>query len=117
MNLKENAEIKRSLKNLEKGMMEYMEPGETAYTGTDVTKCMTLMHNFLDKMSKSDFNEDDSKKVKDIVLSLNELNEKCDHELIETDQREQLADIIILAGYLKGNNGRNEDITEEWRDW
>lgn len=117
MNLKENAEIKRSLENLEKGMIEYMEPGETAYTASDVNKCMTLMNNFLDKMSKSDFNEDDSKKVKEVVLSLNTLNEKCDHELIETDQREQLADIIILAGYLKGNNGRNEDITEEWRDW
>ena len=28
-----------------------------------------------------------------------------------------IADIIILAGHLKGYNGRNEDITEEWREW
>jgi len=28
-----------------------------------------------------------------------------------------IAEIIILAGYLKGYNSKNEDITEDWRDW
>lgn len=57
------------------------------------------------------------KSVKNVVLGLNDLNEKCGHELIETDQREQIADIIILAGHLKNYNTRNEDITEDWREW
>jgi len=37
--------------------------------------------------------------------------------MIETEQREDLAEIIILAGNLKGFNSKDEDITEEWRDW
>lgn len=55
--------------------------------------------------------------VKKTVLALNALNEKCEYELIETEQREDIAEIIILAGYLKGFNDRDDDITEEWREW
>ena len=33
--------------------------------------------------------------VKETVLKLNSLNEKTDFELIETDQREQICELII----------------------
>ena len=117
MNLKENTEIKKISESLKTGMIEYMEPGETEYTTSDVEKCMTLINNFLGEISESNSKENGMILVKNIVLGLNDLNEKCEHELIETDQREQLADIIILAGHLKGYNDRNEDITEDWREW
>jgi hypothetical protein len=48
---------------------------------------------------------------------LNDLNAGCDHNLIETDQREDIAEIIIIAGNDKGYNELTEDITEEWREW
>ena len=57
------------------------------------------------------------KVVEKTVLALNELNEPCDEELIETGQREDIAEIIILAGNLTGYNSLDEDITEEWREW
>lgn len=117
MNLKENAEIIKTSESLKTGMIEYIEPGETEYTESDVEKCMTLINNFLDELSKSESKENGMISVKNVVLGLNDLNEKCEHELIETDQREQIADIIILAGHLKGYNDRNEDITEDWREW
>ena len=117
MNLKENAEIVKISESLKTGMIEYIEPEETEYTESDVEKCMTLINNFLDELSKSDSKENGMKLVENVVLGLNDLNEKCEHELIETDQREQIADIIILAGHLKGYNERNEDITEDWREW
>ncbi|WP_179009653.1 hypothetical protein [Winogradskyella forsetii] len=117
MNLKENAEIKKTSENLKTGMIEYIEPGEAEYTKSDVEKCMTLINNFLDEISNSDSKKQGMISVKNVVLGLNDLNEKCEFELIETGQREQIADIIILAGHLKGYNGRNEDITEDWREW
>jgi hypothetical protein len=55
--------------------------------------------------------------VQKTVLSLNKLNESTGESLIETDQREDIANIIILAGSLKGFNERREDITETWREW
>ena len=55
--------------------------------------------------------------VKAAVLALNQLNAKCDYSLIETDQREDLAMLVIKAAESVGvGNGKN-DITEEWREW
>ncbi|MDP5076671.1 MAG: hypothetical protein NWQ09_06655 [Nonlabens sp.] len=117
MNLKENADINRIVVSVRASMMEYMEPGESAYTAKDVEKCMKLIDGFLGDMSAADSKKKALPHIKKVVLALNDLNEACEYELIETDQREQLADIIILAGYLKGYNKRTEDTTEDWREW
>lgn len=50
-------------------------------------------------------------------MKLNALNERCDGELIGTDQREYICEIIIRIGYLRGFNDENEDVTEALRDW
>ena len=47
-----------------------------------------------------------------LVIKLNGLNTKCGSELIETNQREQLAELIIISSELMGYNTRNEDIKE-----
>ena len=117
MNLKENTEIKQTLESLKTGMIEYIEPGETEYSAKDVEKCINLIENFLTQIELTETKDSGMKLVEKVILKLNKLNEECEFELIETDQREQIADIIILAGNLKGYNERNEDITEEWREW
>ena len=117
MNLKENADINRIVISVRASMMEYMEPGESEYTKKDIDTCMNLIDDFLVAMSAADSRKTAMPHVKKVVLALNDLNEACEYELIETDQREQLADIIILAGYLKGYNKRTEDTTEDWREW
>jgi hypothetical protein len=38
--------------------------------------------------------------VKDPVIKLNVLNTKCGYELNETDQREELAELIIISSEL-----------------
>ncbi|QBP40979.1 hypothetical protein [Paenisporosarcina antarctica] len=53
--------------------------------------------------------------VKEVVLKLNELNEKYDY-YIDTLEREELCDFIIEAAQLVGLEAE-EDITEEWREW
>jgi hypothetical protein len=78
---------------------------------------MKLIDTFLTELTQTETKENGMKVVEKVVLKLNELNEKCEYELIETDQREQLAEIINLAGNLKGYSKKEEDITEEWREW
>jgi hypothetical protein len=51
------------------------------------------------------------------VTRLNDLNERCNNTLIETDQREDICAFIIRVGYLRGVNAEGEDVMEAWRDW
>ncbi|UZT99843.1 hypothetical protein ODZ84_09890 [Chryseobacterium fluminis] len=55
--------------------------------------------------------------VESTVLSLNELNESCDETLIETIERDKIAEIIILTGHLMNYNSLDGDIVGEWREW
>jgi len=113
----ENIEIQNALESLKTGMIEYIELGAPEYSEKDVEECMNLIDIFLQDIALSENKENGMKIVEKLVIQLNDLNEKCDHTLIETDQRERIADIIILAGHLKGYNEREEDISEEWREW
>lgn len=53
--------------------------------------------------------------VKDVVISINELNENNDY-FIETMEREELCEYIIQAANIAGLQ-TYEDITEPWREW
>lgn len=50
------------------------------------------------------------------VLKLNKLKEKCGGSIIETDQREDLCQIILVAARRAGLK-TEEDMTEEGREW
>ena len=102
MKQSENNDIAKIIASLKTGMIEYIEPGETEYTVKDVEKCISLINAFLIDMRNSDSKENGMKLVEQVVLKLNQLNDQCEGELIETEQREQLTEIIILAGHLKG---------------
>jgi hypothetical protein len=69
------------------------------------------------QMVNSKSKEDGMQIVKITVLKLNELNKNSGWELIETEEREAIAAIIIAVGHNKGYNSMAEDITEEWREW
>jgi len=117
MKLIDNEKIKSLSTDLESGMIEFMKLGETAYSQSDVEACMKIVAHYLDELDKTASNDDAMKLVETTVMALNQLNEKCDHEMIETDQREDLAEIIIHAAHLKGFNEEEDDITEDWREW
>lgn len=117
MRLSVNSKIKEPLKLLEKSINEYMEIADVEYTSEDVKACMGLLNNHLDKVALSNSEEEGMQLVETTVLALNDLNEKCEYELIETDQREYICEIIIQAGAIMGYNDEFEDITEEWRDF
>jgi len=109
--------MKETLKQLKEDMIDFIVPGETAYSNDDVEECLKIISNFLQKIKSTNSKEEGMQIVKNIVISLNDLNEKCEYELIETDQRELIAEIIISAGNQMGFNSKDEDITEDWREW
>jgi hypothetical protein len=105
-------------------MREYMEDvaadgDEPDYSEADIGKCESILDTFLTKVrsAKSGDTEFVMGAVKEVVLALNELNEGCNHSLIETDQREQICDLIIQSAAAVGVGDGDEDITEEWREW
>lgn len=117
MNLLEHHEIKAIKARLESGMLDYINSGMGDYTKKEVEECMKIISDYLVKMGGAASKDEGMAIVQKTVLSLNKLNESTGESLIETDQREDIANIIILAGSLKGFNERREDITETWREW
>lgn len=104
-------------------MREYMadvsgDGDDPGYTEADIAKCEYVLGSFLAKVHSAGVGNSASvmAAVREAVLSLNALNESCDNSLIETDQREQICELIIQAAAAAGV-GSGEDITEEWREW
>jgi len=114
------AEYKKQIQQIEtlkKSMTEYINSAHPSYTEKDVEQCENILTEYIQSINKTSNKEEGLQVVKMTVIKLNELNEKCDFQLIETGEREQIAEIIISTGSLKGYNSLNEDITEEWREW
>lgn len=103
---------------LQTGMLDYLQEGDAAYTAADVAKCMGFLHTFLLQLGEA--KEDTSQAMElmvKLIGELNQLNEAVEHEMIETDQREDLAEMINEAMKLMGHNPQDEDLTEDHRDW
>jgi hypothetical protein len=107
------------------GMMTYMkwleEPGcgyACGYTKKDIDRCAAAIDSYLAKLSSTP-RRDQAKLldcVKSIVLRLNKVNAAVDRALIETDQREELCELIVTAARRAGLKAEH-DVTEEWREW
>lgn len=113
----QNKKYSDTIELLKSSMTEYMKSTEVSYTKTDIEECINILKQYLNNISKTKSKEEGLAIVKSTVLKLNTLNEKCDSGLIETSERETIAEIIISASSDKGYNSLNEDITEEWREW
>ncbi len=107
----------RQVRELEQSMLSYMRQAKPPYAQKDVRKCAAILTRYLEQMDRSTAVAQGMEIVKATILELNALNEKCDGQLIETGEREQIAAIIINASARKGYNTPDEDITEPWREW
>ncbi|WP_336691134.1 MULTISPECIES: hypothetical protein [unclassified Chryseobacterium] len=103
--------------DLKKSMEDYMAVSKPSYSQKDIDECISILSEYTTNILKTHSREEAMLIVKSTVLKLNALNEKCDLSLIETNEREQITEIIILASHKMKYNSLNEDITEEWREW
>lgn len=108
------------------GMVEFMELDadqpesrhDCGYSQADVDKCGEIVDSYLRTISEIS-NADQVEilgLVQHTVEQLNALNDSCDGCLIETDQREDLCELILAAAEDAGLESR-EDVTEQWREW
>lgn len=99
--------------------MEEWADDDCGYTAEDVETCKTLIYNYLDALFVMTEPTDDAimEQVKMLVLALNNLNEKTDYSLIETEAREAIWEVIQTSAVARGLKECGEDITEEWREW
>lgn len=93
---------------------------DAGYRKADVERCAAIVDHYLETLSRLEAGDKGPaimEAVKDTVLELNKLNDSCDGNLIETDQRELLCELIITAAQEAGLETDVYDITEEWREW
>jgi hypothetical protein len=122
--------IKQLKRELIDGMVSYMKFGgaehenepnfDVGYTQQNVDQCGEILETFfqtIERISEPERNLAILDAVKATVLDLNQLNSECDCGLLETGEREQLCEIIILAARKAGLVSSQDDITEEWREW
>lgn len=115
-----NSEIEATRQRISYWMLEYIKDNDDPpYTSADVDECYDMLGSFIEGVVNSDRKTDFdwiASEVKKLVLALNEFNEKNDHTIIETDQREGICALIDQVITCAGHSA-TEDITEEWREW
>lgn len=113
----ENSNFSNQISILKKSMIEYMKMSNVSYSKSDVQECEKILTEYIAEIKSSKSKDEGMKIVQNTVEKLNNLNQKTEHSLIETSEREQIAGIIILASSEKDYNRPDEDITENWREW
>ena len=102
-------------------MIEFMEELEEdcEFSKKDVQKCEVILTQYLESLAvlSSPTDKDIMKCVKKAVLALNKLNEKTDYALLETEERENIWELIQTSAVECGLQDPADDITEEWREW
>ena len=101
-------------------MISFMEDWDDCdYTIEAVETCKSLIYTYLEALAEMVEPTDEAimEQVKNLVLALNELNEKVDYSLIETEAREAIWEVIQTSAVDCGLKEYGDDITEEWRDW
>ncbi|SDY48989.1 hypothetical protein SAMN04487939_102375 [Lysobacter sp. yr284] len=115
------------------GMRSYMEDlaqdgADAGYGAAEIDECERVIDAFLAALrnavvdgervpSPAQLDRTARAAVEQAVRALNTLNARCRYNLIETDQREGLCELVRSAlagiGALRGQ----DDPTEPWREW
>ncbi len=112
-------------KRLLDGIMSYMKASENpgygytcGYRLKHIDRCAAIINSLQTELSEKPKPTPQRilQSVKRAVLRLNKLNASCGGALIETDQREDLCQLIFVAACAAGLTV-TEDITEQWREW
>jgi hypothetical protein len=112
-----NTHVDQLILNLKNNMESYMRAFKPSYTQADIDDCVNLLYDYTNKILFTKSKTEAMDIVKSTVLNLNTLNNRCNNTLIETYEREQIVEIILLICHNMKFNLMNDDITEEWREW
>lgn len=115
-----NADILKKKEYLLHWMYDFIEDDdEPAYLKEDVQECDDIVTAFITHIDTHPQKSDYTwilQQVETFVKALNALNAKHENQLIETNQREDLCNLVELV-VLHAGHAYNTDITEQWREW
>jgi hypothetical protein len=112
-------------KRLLDGMMSHMKASEDpgygytcGYRLKHIDRCVAIIDAFHSELfiKPNPTPQRITDSVHRAVLKLNKLNAACNGALIETDQREDLCQLLLVAARKAGLKITG-DITEPWRNW
>jgi len=87
-----------------------------SYTSADVSACVTNLLDFMAAIESEIQTETSAKEhVATLLFSLNDLNESCDDDLIDNNQREDIVEFIEKALSAANITLPGGDITAQWR--
>ncbi|HWO95634.1 MAG TPA: hypothetical protein VNM45_04730 [Bacillus sp. (in: firmicutes)] len=95
-----------------------MDEDDDPFTDENINETNMVLDSYINDLKKlgdKPTEENILECVKEVVIRLNELNDKYDY-FIETMEREELYEFITEAAHIAGLESE-EDITEEWREW
>lgn len=114
------SEIEEKKKYLLHWMYDFIEDDdEPAYLTKDVEEFDGIITAFINEFAGNDQSSNSQwamTKIENLVKTLNEINLKHQHQLIEADQREDICQLISLVMKDAGHD-YSQDITEQWRTW
>ncbi|MFC3157174.1 hypothetical protein SAMN05443633_11235 [Chryseobacterium arachidis] len=112
-----NTKTDSLISSLKKSMESYLKNGNASYSQQNIDECILILKDYASNIPKSSSKDEVVGHVKSTVLKLNALNDATGGSLIETGERELIAEIINIPieklKYIKPG----EDATEEWREW
>ncbi|WP_182503501.1 hypothetical protein [Peribacillus huizhouensis] len=95
-----------------------MADGDDIFTLKNIEATNKVLDSFINNFKKLGVKPKKGEileNVKEVVIQLNELNDKYSY-FIETMEREELYEFITEADRIAGLKVEG-DITEEWREW
>lgn len=108
------------------GIIDFMSPDDEesdpdfdcGYTQADVNAFLRIIDVYLVRVAniKDADQAEILGTIQDAIEQLNRLNNSCNGSLIETDQREDLCELLLVAGKLAGLE-TDHDVTVQWREW
>ena len=108
-------DIEKVLLSMREYLKEYRK--DAGYKKKDIKQVGEILKKYYEQVAQAENNNEKIlMALKNVVLSLNEINEKTDYCLIETDQREDLCEFISKVAESCGFDMSN-DPTYEWREW
>lgn len=113
--------MKSLLKSIQYDMLDFIEiesedESGPSYTSADVSACVTNLLDFMAAIESEIQTETSAKEhVATLLFSLNDLNESCDDDLIDNNQREDIVEFIEKALSAANITLPSDDITAQWR--
>jgi hypothetical protein len=115
LNPTNDQQLIRLITELRTSLEDQLKNSNRSFKQKDIDECLDILANYSLDLQATNSKEDALPILKSAIQKLNVLNKGCNYSLIETGERELIAEIIIVLGNRKGYNDLNNDITEEWR--